>query len=66
MSCVKNVPFYCLSKKCPKVLCLKYVRLKSVCLKYVRLKNVAVPGKTLILVQCLGPIKSIISSLKIL
>ena len=43
MSCLKNVPFYYLSKKCPKVLCLKSVRLKTVHLKCVRLKNVAVP-----------------------
>ena len=46
MSCLKNVPFYYLSKKCPKVLCLKSVRLKTVHLKCVRLKNVAVPFLT--------------------
>ena len=43
MSRLKNVPFYYLSKLCPKWLCLKSVHLKSVRLKCVRLKNVAVP-----------------------
>ena len=42
--CLKNVPFYYLSEKCPKVLSLKYVHLKCVHLKSVRLKNVAAPG----------------------